>query len=82
MRRNSRRYTLPPKISPVNGQIGCNGKRQYPSKQVADKLADATRRGTGNRLQSYRCRHCSWWHVGSPQLPKPKGRPRVTEEME
>ena len=80
MRRAAHRYHHPPVVSPANGSIGCNGKRSYPNKTVADGHAQRTRNSTDDRVNAYRCRHCAWWHVGTPQFPRPTRRPRV--EME
>lgn len=80
MRRAAHNYHKPPMISPHNGASGCNGKRCYPSKPVADGQAQSTMRRTDDRVNAYRCRVCRWWHVGAPQFPRPQRRPRIEDD--
>lgn len=81
MRRAGKYYLAAKPTSPDNGLVGCNGKRQYPTKTVADKMAANARRKADHHVNAYRCQHCTWWHVGTPQFPRSGGRPRIDEAM-
>lgn len=85
MRRSAHRYHAPPVVSPSNGALGCNGKRSYPNKVVADGQALRSRQMLEEPLEAYKCRACSWWHVGYSGMPRAaKRRPRreMTEDAE
>ena len=77
MRRAAQHYQKAQIVSPTNGKIGCNGKRCYANKAVAENQANRTRNGTGDRFSAYRCRHCSWWHVGAETWPRMGKKPRI-----
>ncbi len=57
-----------PEVSPLNGMLGCNGKRQYPDYSNAAKVAKTQSRRHDSRVQPYRCTHCRRWHLGTPNL--------------
>ena len=51
--------------APLNGQPGCNGKRQYRSFRTAEKIAESLRKNLdGEHAMPYRCRHCQSFHIG------------------
>ena len=39
-------------------------KYRYGSEREARDAADRARRRTGAKMSCYRCRFCSWWHIG------------------
>lgn len=44
---------------------GCEGKKQYQSRDYARRRCRVIRRLTGDRdLHAYRCTHCPYFHVG------------------
>ncbi|MEK6744271.1 MAG: hypothetical protein AABZ15_11695 [Nitrospirota bacterium] len=42
----------------------CQGKRALCNEDHARREAAKGRRRTGDDIRSYRCPHCSWWHIG------------------
>jgi hypothetical protein len=44
---------------------GCSGKRKL-SQELAEKAMLAMAQKHREPFQSYRCRHCDFWHVGHP----------------
>lgn len=41
----------------------CEGKQRY-DRKGADLAARSLRRRLFGSYNSYRCKHCGWWHVG------------------
>jgi hypothetical protein len=46
-------------------QVGCKGKRSYTSWAAAEKEAKRVRRQTEEGIHPYRCKACSFVHLGS-----------------
>lgn len=43
----------------------CLGKRQYPDVRTARAVAKSMRRRTGERINTYRCHACGYYHLGA-----------------
>lgn len=51
----------------INYFSQCEGKKQFCTKEEADKIVDIYRIEHPNVkkcIESYRCDHCNWFHVG------------------
>jgi hypothetical protein len=70
VRRAAARGNHEVRLSPLNGQPGCNGKRQYDDHATADRIATTQKRRTEEPIEPYRCRYCQKWHVGNPRIKK------------
>lgn len=57
-----------------NPETQCDGKRAYATKAEAKRVARRSERSLGQRLQAYRCPHCSTpesptFHLGHKPAP-------------
>lgn len=43
----------------------CSHKRSYATPAEARAVAKAMRRRTNDRIVAYRCRYCTFWHLGN-----------------
>ena len=43
----------------------CSHKRSYSTPAEARAVAKAMRRRTNSRIVAYRCRYCTFWHIGN-----------------
>lgn len=60
----------------------CDGKREHADYPAAKEAAKRCSRGTGARMQPYRCLHCRHWHIGEHIGPAQLGRKPSPVEVE
>jgi hypothetical protein len=58
----------------------CTGKRKL-SQESAEKAVLAMAQKHREPFQSYRCRHCDFWHVGHPLYWRRRGKKRKRMSM-
>lgn len=56
-----------------NWATGCLGKKKYPTKELADKVARKVKRERDVKLRSYMCPHCLLHHLTSKPYKGSKG---------
>ena len=61
------------------GNLGAQFQKRAEEKENFN--AENARRKADHHVNAYRCQHCTWWHVGTPQFPRSGGRPRIDEAM-
>ena len=52
--------------TPLTLQVtGCNGKKGFDNKELANFVATKTNRSKGTNLNTYKCANCRKYHIGT-----------------
>lgn len=57
-------------LGSVDGQSSCKGKLKHKTQEGAMKAASRMAQKTHEPFETYRCRHCEFWHIGHPRFWK------------